>query len=103
MLMPKGVTPQENAAHALSPPSFNPGAQRAIDFVGGESAALGRLRHYLWDTRAVSTYFDTRNGMLGADYSTKFSPWLALGCISPRIIHHEVLPARHAVCMHACC
>ena len=59
--------------------------------MGGESAALARLKHYLWDTGCISAYFDTRNGMLGPDYSTKFSPWLALGCLSPRTIHHEVL------------
>jgi deoxyribodipyrimidine photo-lyase len=28
--------------------------------------------------------------MLGADYSTKFGPWLAAGCLSPRTIYHEV-------------
>lgn len=28
--------------------------------------------------------------MLGPDYSTKFSPWLASGSISPRLIHEEV-------------
>jgi deoxyribodipyrimidine photo-lyase len=60
-----------------------------LAFEGGEAAALKRLRHYLWDTKCISSYFDTRNGMLGADYSTKFSPWLALGCISPRTIFHE--------------
>jgi hypothetical protein len=38
----------------------------------------------------VRVYKDTRNGMLGADYSTKFSPWLAHGCITPRIINDEV-------------
>ena len=68
--------------------------QAAIAYVGGESAALGRMKHYLWDTGAISDYFNTRNGMLGSDYSTKFSPWLALGCLSPRTIHHEV-PAFH--------
>ena len=61
--------------------------QAVIDFRGGEEVALARLRHYLWDTDAVATYFDTRNGMLEADQSTKFSPWLALGCLSPRIIY----------------
>ncbi len=64
--------------------------QAAIVFKGGETAALQRLKHYLWDTGCVSDYFNTRNGMLGPDYSTKFSPWLAHGCISPRTIHHEV-------------
>lgn len=28
--------------------------------------------------------------MLGPDYSTKFSPWLASGSISPRLIDEEV-------------
>ncbi|WP_431244401.1 hypothetical protein ACQ9BO_08835 [Flavobacterium sp. P21] len=28
--------------------------------------------------------------MTGADYSSKFSPWLALGCISPRLIYQEL-------------
>jgi len=32
----------------------------------------------------------TRNGLLGADYSTKFSSWLAFGCVSPRRIYFEI-------------
>lgn len=28
--------------------------------------------------------------MLGPDYSTKFSPWLAHGCLSPRTVHAEL-------------
>ncbi|MEQ2208585.1 hypothetical protein XENOCAPTIV_007583, partial [Xenoophorus captivus] len=39
---------------------------------------------------AVATYKETRNGLIGVDYSTKFSPWLALGCISPRYIYHQI-------------
>lgn len=38
----------------------------------------------------LKIYKDTRNGMLGPDYSTKFSPWLASGSLSPRFIHEEV-------------
>lgn len=34
-------------------------------------------------------YFDTRNGLIGESYSTKFSPWLAHGCVSPRHIAAE--------------
>lgn len=59
-------------------------------FGGGETAALSRLKSYLWDTRAVEKYKLTRNGLLGSEYSTKFSPWLAFGCISPRRIFHEI-------------
>lgn len=61
-----------------------------LDFKGGERAALARLRYYLWDSDLVATYFDTRNGMLGGDYSTKFAPWLALGCLSPRMVYAEL-------------
>ena len=57
---------------------------------GGETAALARLKYYLWDSDLLATYFDSRNGMLGGDYSTKFAPWLAAGCLSPRMVFHEV-------------
>lgn len=46
-----------------------------VDFLGGESVAINRLHHYLWETDAIATYKETRNGLLGADYSTKFSVW----------------------------
>ena len=62
----------------------------ALTFEGGETAALARLQHYLWDTDHVATYEETRNELIGEAYSTKFSPWLAQGCISPKIIYQEV-------------
>ena len=49
--------------------------QSAFPFTGGESTALSRLKSYLWDTDHVATYKETRNGMIGSDYSTKFSSW----------------------------
>ena len=62
-----------------------------LNFVGGESVALERLRYYIWgEKRLLADYFETRNGMLGGDYSTKFAPWLAHGCLSPRTIYHEI-------------
>uniref|UniRef100_A0A0B7B3L3 Cryptochrome DASH n=2 Tax=Arion vulgaris TaxID=1028688 RepID=A0A0B7B3L3_9EUPU len=59
-------------------------------FPGGETSALERLKTYFWNTDNVSRYKETRNGMIGPDYSTKFSPWLAHGCISPRKIYWEL-------------
>ena len=59
-------------------------------FTGGETEALARLKYYLWDSDLLATYFETRNGMLGGDYSTKFSPWLAHGNLSARTIYHEI-------------
>lgn len=62
----------------------------ALDFSGGETAARRRLKYYLWESDLLATYFETRNGMVGGDYSTKFSPWLAHGNLSPRLIYHEI-------------
>ena len=56
--------------------------------VGGETAALARLRRFIWDEDRLRTYFDTRNGMVGQGYSTKLAPWLARGCVSPREVAH---------------
>jgi hypothetical protein len=46
----------------------------AVAVQGGETAALRRLKYYLWDSNLVAKYFDIRNGMLGGDYSTKVTP-----------------------------
>jgi deoxyribodipyrimidine photo-lyase len=62
----------------------------AILFKGGESKAIERLNHYFFETNCISNYKETRNGLIGEDYSSKFSAWLALGCISPRFIYREL-------------
>ena len=62
----------------------------AVPFKGGETVALVRLKHYVWTSNLLRTYKETRNGMVGEDYSSKFSAWLAHGCLSPRMIYHEV-------------
>ncbi|KAK9527706.1 hypothetical protein VZT92_014245 [Zoarces viviparus] len=72
----------------LLEPAADP--RSAFPCSGGESQALARLQHYFWDTDAVATYKETRNGLIGADYSTKFAPWLAMGCLSPRYIYHQI-------------
>lgn len=61
-----------------------------LHFRGGAEAAWERLRHYFWETAALADYKNTRNGLLGADYSSKFSPWLAMGALSPRQIYWEI-------------
>ncbi|MFY7999406.1 MAG: DASH family cryptochrome [Candidatus Kapaibacteriota bacterium] len=62
----------------------------ALPFKGGETQALERLNDYFWIKNCLKDYKETRNGLIGADYSSKFSAWLALGCISPRTIYEEV-------------
>jgi deoxyribodipyrimidine photo-lyase len=62
----------------------------AFPFLGGETAAIKRLHQYFSETKKVSFYKKTRNGLLGVDYSTKFSPWLANGSISAKTIYWEL-------------
>ena len=52
--------------------------------------ALERLKYYLWDSDLIAEYFNIRNGMLGGDFSSKLSAWLAHGCISPRYIASQI-------------
>jgi deoxyribodipyrimidine photo-lyase len=60
-----------------------------MKFQGGEEAALQRLQKWMFEDDNLKDYFNIRNGMLGEGYSSKLSPWLALGCISPRRIWLE--------------
>ena len=62
----------------------------AFPFKGGETEALKRLDYYLFESKKVATYKETRNGLVGVDYSTKFSPWLANGSLSPKTIYWEI-------------
>jgi deoxyribodipyrimidine photo-lyase len=56
---------------------------------GGATAAEGHLRQYL--ARALPhTYKATRNQLHGVDYSSKLSPWLALGSISARSVMKQL-------------
>tara|TARA_R110000737_G_scaffold86659_1_gene119343 strand:- start:1650 stop:2945 length:1296 start_codon:yes stop_codon:yes gene_type:complete len=62
----------------------------AFPFVGGEVAALDRIQNYFWETKKLAFYKKTRNGLVGKDYSSKLSSWLANGSISARTIYWEV-------------
>jgi deoxyribodipyrimidine photo-lyase len=61
----------------------------AFEFKGGEENALARVQEYIFDLDLLKTYFETRNGLIGANFSTKFSPFLAVGSVSPRYIAHQ--------------
>jgi len=72
----------------LTAPPADP--RGVMTFHGGETAALARLEDYIWQRQCLAQYKETRNGLLGERYSSKFSPWLACGALSPRWIYHEV-------------
>lgn len=77
------------ADFGLSTPKFD--ERGVLKFKGGETKAIERLEDYFWQQDCLREYKQTRNGMLGANYSSKFSAWLALGCISPRYINDRVV------------
>jgi len=62
----------------------------AFPYSGGENTAKKRMHHYFFESKKLSFYKKTRNGLIGVDYSSKFSPWLANGAISARTIYWEV-------------
>ncbi len=70
---------------------FTESEAKNAQFKGGETEGLARLKYYLWDSNLIKTYKETRNELLGLDYSSKFSPWLAQGCLSPKTIYHEIV------------
>ncbi|WP_296704562.1 DASH family cryptochrome, partial [Algoriphagus sp.] len=61
-----------------------------LGFKGGERAGLRRIQSYFWDKDLLKNYKQTRNELIGTEFSSRFSAWLALGCISPRTIYYEV-------------
>lgn len=58
-------------------------------FSGGETAALAHLQQYL-ERALPHSYKATRNQLHGLDYSSKLSPWLALGSISARRVMQQL-------------
>ena len=70
--------------------NFEQDSRTAFPFKGGEDEALKRIEHYFWQTKNLAEYKQTRNGLLGKDYSSKLSAWLANGSISAVSIYHEI-------------
>ena len=84
-----------DSVQAIPPLSNDGGAyglQTGVDTKTGNSLFIGGARsahthiHQYFERRLVDAYKLTRNQLVGMDYSSKFSPWLALGCCSARSI-----------------
>lgn len=72
------------------PPQWPPNAKSAHPFRGGESAGLARLSELII-SGVMTRYKATRNGMLGPDFSTKLSAYLAQGMVTARQVHWAML------------
>lgn len=73
------------------PPQLTNKSISAFPWQGGETSALNRVKAFFWDKKLIQNYKDVRNGMLGPDYSSKFSAFLSTGCVSPVYIFKELL------------
>jgi deoxyribodipyrimidine photo-lyase len=66
------------------------GAESAHPYIGGSKSGHERIDHLI-ESGSMTAYKDTRNGLLGQDFSTKLSAWLALGCTTARQIHWKLV------------
>ncbi|MDT0631656.1 DASH family cryptochrome [Rubrivirga litoralis] len=89
---PDGVEPGEipDSVAALGLEPREPDTRRGFAVRGGETEGLARLDDYVWGLDRLRTYEETRNGMLDPNDSSKLSPWLSNGCLSPRRVQAEV-------------
>lgn len=78
-----GYSPQDAQAACVPEP------RASLDFQGGETAGLARLEGWV-QGGGLSGYYDSRSGVLGAEYSSKLSPWLAFGCLSPVRVYRRI-------------
>ena len=70
--------------------SFVKHTNSAFPFKGGETEALKQLNDYFFETKKLGFYKKTRNGLIGKDFSSKFSPWLANGSLSAKTIYFKI-------------
>ena len=80
----------KNSLSKINPTQSKPDTRTAFAYDtaacrASEAGGLDYLQRY-FATDKASSYKDTRNGLIGLDYSTKFSIWLSLGTLSPRQI-----------------
>ncbi|CAI5484058.1 unnamed protein product [Closterium sp. Yama58-4] len=76
---------------AIHPPTQN---AHMTSMQGGEAEALRKLSGFVAESKSAaagSKATAPSSGQYGASFSCKISPWLAMGCLSPRRVFHQVL------------
>jgi deoxyribodipyrimidine photo-lyase len=59
-------------------------------YTGGEENARARINDYFFNTDSIASYKETRNGLDGWDFSSRFSAYLAAGFVSPAYINQQL-------------
>ncbi|XP_068644975.1 blue-light photoreceptor PHR2-like [Aristolochia californica] len=74
---------------ATMPQGGKPAANASL--VGGETEALQRLQKFASEYQAQPNKSENYgDNIYGANFSCKISPWLAMGCLSPRFMFDEL-------------
>ena len=96
--IPKPLDKKNNIDEVYSVPTLNDlgfeefrvHKDSVFKFLGGETSAKERVYEYFFETKRISKYKLTRNKLLGKDYSSKLSSWLANGSISVRYVYMQI-------------
>ena len=72
-------------------------ASQDLRHTPAHSPARQRVQDYLFNSRAILTYKETRNGLGPGDYSSRLSKWLAMGAISGAEIGAAILQFEQTV------
>jgi len=72
------------------PPILYKKVKQGFNFDGGENDGLKHLNQY-FSSNLPTTYKEVRNNLDGWDNSSKLSPWLGYGCISPRQVMNAIV------------
>lgn len=99
--LPAGGDVESGEIPSLVDLGLNPSATMGQDgkpaanasLVGGETQALERLRKFAAECKAqppTETKDGGNDSIYGANFSCKISPWLAMGCLSPRSMFDEL-------------
>lgn len=65
-------------------------ARAVMPFLGGETAGLSRMHKYFWESETLRNIKGIRPNLRSTEYASKLSPWLSMGCLSPRQIYWEI-------------
>eukprot|EP00850_Spirogloea_muscicola_P011764 SM000074S21674 [mRNA] locus=s74:210664:213053:- [translate_table: standard] len=81
-----GLNPMGGGQHLEQP------ASSSSYLVGGENEALARLRCFVSEasSQAGKVAPTSSDSLYGANFSCKISPWLAMGCLSPRRMYEDL-------------
>ncbi|CAE8602730.1 unnamed protein product, partial [Polarella glacialis] len=83
------------APPAWQPPGPGMGIDVFADWKGGEMSALAYLQRYVWTDDKLKDHVGASNSMQSGEKNainstSRLSPWIAFGCISPRKVVYEV-------------